>query len=91
MERRYRLVHVGSVTAAHCSLFSRHSQMEAEDERSGLHRMGSMAVTLAIVPLVVGFATEHWLEADMRSVGLWKFCNDVACRPLQSDDVPGNH
>ncbi|PVD39129.1 hypothetical protein C0Q70_01757 [Pomacea canaliculata] len=62
--------------------------MEAEDERSGLHRMGSMAVTLAIVPLVVGFATEHWLEADMRSVGLWKFCNDVACRPLQSDDVP---
>ncbi|KAK7507226.1 hypothetical protein BaRGS_00001161 [Batillaria attramentaria] len=64
--------------------------MDARDGRPGVHKLGSLFVAVALVPAMVGFATEYWLlgDSDSRHVGLWKVCGDKDCRSLHTENIP---
>lgn len=64
--------------------------MDPAEERPALHRLGSLLVAVALVPGMVGFATEYWLlgNGPYCHIGLWKACSDTGCRSLQTEDLP---
>lgn len=44
------------------------------DQRSDLHRLGSVGVAVTMVPSIIGCASDFWLstEASDQHLGLWK-------------------
>ena len=67
------------------------SRMNREEERSPVHRLSRLVLGVALLPGMLGLATEYWLLGDVtsRHVGLWKICGDTSCKPGSMDTIPG--
>ena len=65
--------------------------MNREEERSPVHRLTSLVLSVVLLPGVLGLATEYWLRGDVtsRHVGLWKICGNTSCEPISLDTIPG--